>query len=148
MKKKVLFICTHNSVRSQMAEGILRALYGDRYEVYSAGTHPTGVNPYAVRVTAEIGVDISTHRSKSVEEFRGMRFDYVVTVCDNAKENCPFFPGAKVYLHRSFKDPSEAKGVEEEIMEVFRKVRDEIKNWIEKTFGTENAVSYTFSVKE
>jgi arsenate reductase len=136
MKKKVLFICTHNSARSQMAEGILRALYGDKYEVQSAGTHPTRVNPYTIKTMAEIGIDISSHRSKSIEEFRGEVFDYVVTVCDHAKENCPFFPG-KVHIHRGFQDPSEAKGSEEEIMEVFRRVRDEIKEWIEETFGKE-----------
>ena len=135
MKKKVLFICTHNSARSQMAEGILRTLYGDRYEAYSAGTQPTKVNPYAIKVMSEIGIDISNHRSKSAEEFRGKEFDYVVTVCDNAKEACPFFPGGKTYLHKGFKDPSEFKGNENEIVAEFRRVRDEIKRWIEETFG-------------
>ncbi len=148
MKKKVLFICTHNSARSQMAEGFLKTLFGDRYEAYSAGTHPTKVNPYAIKAMAEIGIDISNHRSKSIEEFRGVRFDYVVTVCDNAKENCPFLPGAKVYLHKSFKDPSEAKGMEEEIMRVFRRIRDEIKNWIEETFGTKTYTIHNFSVNK
>jgi len=135
MKKKVLFICTHNPARSQMAEGILRTLYGDRYEAYSAGTQPTKVNPYAIKVMSEIGIDISNHRSKSAEEFRGKEFDYVVTVCDNAKEACPFFPGGKTYLHKGFKDPSEFKGNENEIVAEFRRVRDEIKRWIEETFG-------------
>lgn len=135
MKKKVLFICTHNSARSQMAEGILRTLYGDRYEAYSAGTQPTKVNPYAIKVMSEIGIDISNHRSKSAEEFRGKEFDYVVTVCDNAKEACPFFPGGKTYLHKGFKDPSEFKGNENEIIAEFQRVRDEIKRWIEETFG-------------
>ena len=135
MKKKVLFICTHNSARSQMAEGILRTLYGDRYEAYSAGTQPTKVNPYAIKVMSEIGIDISNHRSKSAEEFRGKEFDYVVTVCDNAKEACPFFPGGKTYLHKGFKDPSEFKGNENEIVAEFRRVGDEIKRWIEETFG-------------
>jgi len=135
MKKKVLFICTHNSARSQMAEGILRTLYGDRYEAYSAGTQPTKVNPYAIKVMSEIGIDISNHRSKSAEEFRGKEFDYVVTVCDNAKEACPFFPGGKTYLHKGFKDPSEFKGNENEIVAEFQRVRDEIKRWIEETFG-------------
>jgi len=135
MKKKVLFICTHNSARSQMAEGILQTLYGDRYEAYSAGTQPTKVNPYAIKVMSEIGIDISNHRSKSAEEFRGKEFDYVVTVCDNAKEACPFFPGGKTYLHKGFKDPSEFKGNENEIVAEFRRVRDEIKRWIEETFG-------------
>lgn len=135
MKKKVLFICTHNSARSQMAEGILRTLYGDRYEAYSAGTQPTKVNPYAIKVMSEIGIDISNHRSKSAEEFRGKEFDYVVTVCDDAKEACPFFPGGKTYLHKGFKDPSEFKGNENEIIAEFQRVRDEIKRWIEETFG-------------
>lgn len=133
-KQKVLFICTHNSARSQMAEGILRALW-DRYEAYSAGTQPSKVNPYAIKVMSEIGIDISNHRSKSIEEFRGMEFDCVVTVCDNAKETCPFFPGGKKYLHREFNDPAEFTGKEDEIIAMFRCVRDEIKRWIEKTFG-------------
>jgi len=118
-----------------MAEGLLNFLYGDHYEAYSAGTNPSGVNPYAIKVMDEIGVDISKHRSKSIDEFRGVEFDYVITVCDHAKETCPFFPGGKIHLHRGFKDPSEVKGDEESILEEFRKVRDEIKEWIEKTFG-------------
>lgn len=139
-KRRILFICTHNSARSQMAEGLLRAFYGDRYEAYSAGTEPSGVNPYAVRVMQEIGLDISSHRSKSVEEFREMTFDYVVTVCDHAKETCPFFPGGNQYLHRNFADPSESKGTEAEILAVFRHARDDIRDWIEKTFGTADAM--------
>ncbi len=135
VRVKVLFLCTHNSARSQMAEGLLRALYGDRYEVYSAGTHPTEVHPYAVRVMAEIGVDISPHRSKSVEELRGMEFDCIVTVCDRARESCPFFPGARRYIHRSFDDPASFRGTEEEILREFRRVRDEIREWIVETFG-------------
>ena len=119
-----------------MAEGFLNALYGDRYEGYSAGIEPAKINPYAVKVMAEIGIDISTHRSKSIEEFRGENFDYVVTVCDHAKEACPFFPGEKV-LHKGFKDPSEFKGTEDEMLEKVRGVRDEIKDWIEKTFSKE-----------
>ena len=133
-KKKVLFICTHNSARSQMAEGILRMLYGDQYEVYSAGTNPAGVNPYAVKVMKEIGIDITNHRSKSIEEFYGMSFDYVVTVCDSAKEACPFFPGGKTYLHKGFEDPSKCEGAEEEKLRLFRQIRDEIMEWIKKTF--------------
>ncbi len=132
MKKRVLFICTHNSARSQMAEGFLNALKGDRYEAYSAGIEPGRINPYAVKAMAEVGIDISTHRSKSIEEFRGENFDYVVTVCDHAKEACPFFPGERI-LHKGFKDPSEFKGTEDEILEKVRDVRDEIKDWIEKT---------------
>mgnify|MGYP000038161510 CR=1 FL=1 len=134
-KQKVLFICTHNSARSQMAEGILRALYGDRYEAHSAGIQPTKVNPYAIKVMREFGIDISTHCSKSIEEFREKDFDYVVTVCDSAKETCPFFPGGRIHLHKEFNDPSGIKGHENEILTEFRKVRDEIKKWIEETFG-------------
>jgi len=134
-KQKVLFICTHNSARSQMAEGLLRALYGDRYEVYSAGTQPSKVNPYAIKVMSEIGVDILNHRSKSIEEFRGTEFDYVVTVCDKAKETCPFFLGGKEYLHKSFRDPFDFEGTDDEKMKIFRQVRDEIEEWIIKTFG-------------
>jgi arsenate reductase len=134
-KKKVLFICTHNSARSQMAEGLLNALYGDRYEAYSAGTQPSKVNPRAVKVMAEIEIDISNNRSKSVEEFRNMKFDYVITVCDYAKETCPFFPGGKKYIHSSFEDPSEFRGKENEAIAIFRRVRDDIREWIERTFG-------------
>lgn len=137
-KQKVLFICTRNSARSQMAEGILRALYGDRYETYSAGTQPSKVNPYAIKVMSEIGIDISKHRSKSIEEFQGTEFDYVVTVCDSAKEACPFFPGGKKYIHRGFSDPAEFQGKEDEIIAKFRSIRDEIKNWIAETFGKEH----------
>jgi len=117
-----------------MAEGLLRALYGDQYEVYSAGTHPTGVNPYAIKVMSEIGIDISNHKSKSIEEFFGMEIDYVVTLCDKAKETCPYFPCGKKYLHQSFEDPANYEGSEEEKLEAFRKVRDKIKEWIIKTF--------------
>ena len=134
-KEKVLFICTHNSARSQMAEGLLSALYDDRYEVYSAGTEPSSVNPYAVKVMAEIGIDISEHRSKSVDEFLAMNFGYVVTVCDQAKETCPFFPGGVKYYHKGFEDPSKFEGSEDEILSGFRRIRDEIRGWIEKTFG-------------
>ncbi len=133
-KKKVLFLCTHNSARSQMAEGILRSAHGDKYEASSAGTEPSRVNPYAVRAMAEIGIDISDHGSKSVEKFEGEKFDTVVTVCDHAKDVCPAFPGAKKYLHRGFTDPSRFRGKDEEILEGFRKVRDEIKSWIDNEF--------------
>ena len=134
MKKKVLFICTHNSVRSQMAEGLLNALHGERYEGYSGGIEPGNINPYAVKVMSEIGIDISNQRSKSIEEFRGKNFEYVVTVCNQAKKTCPFFPGEKI-LHISFDDPSGFKGTEEEILVKLRRVRDEIKDWIKKTFN-------------
>jgi len=134
-KKKVLFICTHNSARSHMAERIMNHLYADRYRAWSAGTQPSGLNPLAVRAMAEIGMDISGHRSKSIDEFRDTVFDYVVTVCDHAREACPFFPGAHQPIHRGFEDPSSAEGTEEEKMAVFRRVRDEIRRWIRETFS-------------
>ena len=133
MKKKVLFICTHNSARSQIAEGFLNALYGDQYEAHSAGVEPTQINPDVVKVMSEIGIDVSKQHSKSIKAFHGITFDYVVTVCDHAKESCPFFPGEK-NLHKNFEDPSSFKGGEDEILEQFRHVRDEIKNWIERVF--------------
>ena len=132
--KKVLFLCTHNSARSQMAEGLLNAFHGDRYEGYSAGVTPTKVNPYVIKAMAEIGIDISGNRSKSIEEFRGKTFNYVVTVCDSAREACPFFPGEKV-IHKAFDDPNQFTGSEEEIMKGTRRVREEIKEWIKKTFA-------------
>lgn len=133
-KKRVLFICTHNSARSQMAEGIMNALYGDKFQAFSAGTNPSKVNPLAIEVLKEIGIDISYHRSKSIDEFKGETFDYVVTVCDNAKENCPYFPGGKKYVHRGFMDPASVEGTYEEKLSAFRKVRDEILNWIKEFF--------------
>jgi arsenate reductase len=134
MSTKVLFVCTHNSARSQMAEAFLNALYGGRYEGYSAGVTPTKVNPYVVKAMAEIGIDISKNRSKSIEEFRGKNFDYVVTVCDSARETCPFFPGEKI-LHKGFEDPSEFTGSEEEILKQVKRVRDGVREWIKETFG-------------
>ncbi|PVX26938.1 MAG: low molecular weight phosphatase family protein [Candidatus Bathyarchaeum sp.] len=133
MKKRILFLCTQNSARSQMAEGLLNAFYGDNYEGYSAGVTPTKVNPYAVKSMAEIGVDISRNRSKSIEEFRGENFNYVVTVCDNARETCPFFPGEEI-IHKSFEDPAQFKGSEEEILKQVRRVRNEINEWIKNRF--------------
>lgn len=132
---KVLFICTHNSARSQMAEGLLRHLYNNRYEVYSAGTEPSSVNQYAVNVMSEIGIDISMHRSKSINEFSEIEFDYIVTVCDNAKETCPIFYGGGKKVHKGFDDPSKLNGSKEEILLGFRRIRDEIKSWIEEMFG-------------
>lgn len=136
IKKKVLFICTHNSARSQMAEGLLNSLYGNRYEALSAGTDPTKVNPCARKVMSELGIDISKHCSKSANEFIEQEFDYVITICDHAKETCPFFPGGKKRFHKSFEDPASFKGNEADTLSVFRKVRDEIKDWISKEFGT------------
>jgi arsenate reductase len=134
MKKKVLFICTHNSARSQMAQGLLDHLYRDRYDAFSAGTEKSRVNPHAIAAMKNIGIDISHHRSKSIEEFRGQVFDIVVTVCDGARETCPFFPGKKV-LHKSFEDPSKTQGGSTHKMNVFERVRDEISDWIQGTFG-------------
>ena len=135
MKKRVLFICTHNSARSQMAEAFLNSLFPDSYEAYSAGTQPGRLNPYVVKAMKEVGIDISGNLTKSVFEFKGHGFDYVITVCDQAKETCPYFPGARQYIHRNFEDPSTFRGSDEEIMEKVRKTRDEIKNWIIETFG-------------
>ena len=134
MKKRVLFICTHNSARSQMAEAFLNSHYGDRYEAQSAGIEPTEITPYAIKVMEEIGIDITKYRSKSILEFRNENFDYVVTVCDHAKESCPFFPGEKI-IHEGFEDPSKFEGTEEEILAKTRRVRDEISAWIKKTFS-------------
>ena len=127
-KKRVLFLCTGNSCRSQMAEGFLRDMAGDRFEVFSAGIKPTQVNPLAIKVMAEAGIDISKHRSKSAMEFIGQKFDYVVTVCDNAKQTCPIFPGKYEKIHWDLEDPAEAQGSEEERLAFFRRIRDEIKN--------------------
>lgn len=118
-----------------MAEGLVNFLLKDKFIAFSAGTYPTKVNPFAIKVMEEIGIDISNHRSKSVSEFKGEKFDYVVTVCDSAKENCPFFPGAKEYIHQSFEDPSSYEGSDEEKLNKFRKVRDEIKKFIIERFG-------------
>ena len=125
-KKRALFLCTHNSARSQMAEGLLRALAGDRFEAMSAGTEATHVRPLAVRAMEEIGVDISEQESKTLERYLKKSFDYMITVCDDANEACPFFPGASERLHWSFEDPSRAEGSEEERLAVFRSVRDRI----------------------
>jgi arsenate reductase len=135
MKKRVLFICTHNSNRSQMAEGFLRSLYPDRYEAFSAGTEPTHVSRDAIEVMKEEDVDITSHRSKNLYEYRDKKFDYVVTVCDNARETCPFFPATETQLHRSFDNPWDFHGTPEEVLIQFRRVRNEIKTWVEETFG-------------
>ncbi len=139
MKTRVLFLCTHNSARSQMAEGLLRHYYGDRFEAYSAGTVATSVNPYAVRAMAELGIDISGQRSKSAVELleQGVEVDVVVTVCDRARGECPTFPGARRYLHRAFEDPAAVEGSDEEKMEAFRRVRDQIKAFLDEAFGGE-----------
>ena len=133
-RKKVLFICTHNSARSHMAEGLLRKLYGNRYYVRSAGTDPTEVNPLVVKVMAEVAIDISDHQSSSIQDLLDQEWDYIITVCDRANESCPFFPGGKQKIHRGFEDPAAVNGSEEEKIVAFRQVRDEIRRWIEETF--------------
>lgn len=126
-KKRVLILCTGNSARSQMAEGLLRHDAGERFEVKSAGVAPTKVRPEAIEVMCEIGIDISGHRSKSVDEFTNEEFDYVITVCDNANEQCPIFPGKTERIHWSFEDPAAAVGDNEAKLAVFRHVRDQIR---------------------
>ena len=132
IKRKVLILCTGNSCRSQIAEGYLRYFAGDRFEVRSAGLEPGTVNPKAIKVMQEDGVDISRHISKDVTQFTGQKFDFIITVCDNAKEHCPVFPGAAERIHWSFEDPGAATGTEGEILYVFRKVRDQIKSTLKK----------------
>jgi len=127
-RRRALFLCTHNSARSQMAEGFLKHLAGDRFEAYSAGMEATHVRPLAIRAMDEIGVDISGQESKTLDRYLGEPFDYVITVCDDANEACPFFPGARNRLHWSFEDPSQAEGSEEERLAVFRSVRDRIRD--------------------
>lgn len=126
-KKKVLILCTGNSARSQMAEGLLRHDGGDRFEVESAGVIKSFVRPQAIAAMDEVGIDVTGHRSKSVDEFTGQEFDYVISVCDNAKESCPVFPGKTKRIHWSFDDPAEANGSEAEVLAVFTRIRDEIR---------------------
>ena len=137
---RVLFLCTHNSARSQMAEGLLRRLAADRFEVASAGTEARGVNPLAVRAMADIGVDLRGHTSKTLDRFLGERWDYVITVCDNANESCPVFPGPVTRLHWSFDDPSAASGGDEQRLAVFRRVRDEIRARIDAWLAQQAAL--------
>ena len=135
MKAKILVLCTGNSCRSQMAEGILKEMYPD-FEIFSAGTRPEkNVNPYAIEIMKEIGIDISEHYPKNADQFTGMDFEYVITVCDNAKEICPVFTGnVKHRLHKGFEDPFNATGSDEEKKAVYRKVRDEIKSAFKDLF--------------
>lgn len=131
MKKRVLILCTGNSARSQMAEGLLRHDAGDAFEVESAGTKPGTVRSEAVAAMREIGIDISAHRSKHLDEFESRRFDYVITVCDNAKESCPVFPHATTRLHHCFDDPpAPSVGTDAERMEIFRRVRDQLRDYL------------------
>jgi len=136
---KVLFICWHNSARSQMAEGLLNHLAGEEYRALSAGIEPGEVNPLAIDVMKEVGIDISHHSSKGIDEFLGMEIDYVVTVCDQAKEACPAFPGGKRRIHRGFEDPSAFGGSREERLEAFRRARDDIRKWLEQTLLDEGS---------
>jgi arsenate reductase len=133
-KPRVLFLCTGNSARSQMAEGILRHVAGDRFQVFSAGTKPGVVNPLAIAVMREMGIDISHHRSKHVNECFGTGFAYVITVCDNARETCPILPGAPRQIHWSLEDPAAATGTDDEKLAVFRVIRDEIHARIKNEF--------------
>lgn len=135
-KKKILFLCTHNAARSQMAEGLVNALYGDRYEARSAGNEPTEVHPCTATVMGEVGIDISAQRAKSLDEFDDALFEYVVTMCADAQENCPIFPGGVTYLHHAFDDPFSDVGPEGAPCTSFRHVRDEIRGWIDVTFGS------------
>jgi len=126
-KKNVLVLCTGNSCRSQMAEGWLRYFAGDKAHIYSAGVEAHGLNGKAVAVMKEAGIDISSHTSKTVDDLHGIEFDIVLTVCDNAREHCPYFPAKVMQLHKDFHDPARATGTEEHILQMFRSVRDEIK---------------------
>lgn len=127
--KRILVLCTGNSCRSQMAEGWLRNYLGSEVEIYSAGVETHGVNPYAIRVMAEVGVDISTHTSNNVEEYRGIDFDYFITICDSAQKRCPWFPPNAIHIHHPFPDPADATGTEEEITATYRRVRDMIRDY-------------------
>jgi len=129
-RPRVLILCTGNSARSQMAEGLLRHDADDRFEVSSAGTKPSSVRPEAITVMRELGIDLSGHRSKHVDEFGAQQFDYVLTVCDNARESCPLFPGRAVRLHHSFDDPAIVEGSEAERLAAFRRVRDELRQYL------------------
>ena len=137
MKKNILVLCTGNSCRSQIAEGYLKFFAGEKAEIFSAGIETHGVNPKAIATMKEDGIDISNHTSNNIDEYRNIDFDFVITVCDHAKERCPFFPTKAVKFHYNFSDPAKATGTKEEIKEEFRKVRQEIKNYCE-TFVAKN----------
>lgn len=136
VKKSVLILCTGNSARSQMAEGLLRHDAGDRFKVASAGVDPSQVRPLAIRAMNELGIDISDHRSKSIDEFEGQHFDYVITVCDNANQQCPVFPGNTKRIHWSIEDPAAVAGSEEDQMNVYRRVRDRLRDKL-REFATQ-----------
>lgn len=134
-KERVLILCTGNSARSQMAEGLLRELHGDKFEVHSAGVDPSIVRPEAIDVMKEIGIDISGHTSKSADLFDGQKFDYIITVCDNAKEQCPYFPGSAKRIHRTFEDPASASCTYDDRAAAFRRVRDQISEYLREFPG-------------
>jgi len=139
LKKRVLFLCTGNSCRSQMAEGIANHDFAGRIEAFSAGTEPQGLNPRAVQVMAEIGIDISGNSSDHLSRYEGQPFDYVITLCGDANENCPLFFGGVKRLHMGFEDPAKAQGTEDELMNAFRRVRDEIRRQMREFFEQELA---------
>lgn len=141
MKKRVLFLCTANSCRSQMAEGIINHFFGGQIEAFSAGTETSFVNPAAIVVLKEIGIDISAHRSKNLAEFDGQSFDYVITLCGLANETCPLYIGGTKKTHIGFDDPAKAQGTKEEVLREFRRVRDEIKEKLIAFFQTEKILS-------
>jgi arsenate reductase len=134
MKLRVLFLCTHNACRSQMAEALLRLRFGGTYEAFSAGTAPTAIHPLTVEVMSELGVDLSYKVPKPLETYLGQPFDIAVTMCDSAQQSCPVFPGAKKMIHRSFPDPSVVVGSDAQVLEAFRRARDQIDQWIKQTF--------------
>ncbi len=135
-KEKVLFLCKNNSARSQMAESLLKHIYGEYYDVYSAGADPTEVNPLAIEVMSEIGIDISGYEAKNMMKFIDIEFDYVITLCGSEEGTCPFYPGSsKTTMHHGFRDPSALKGNDEDRLIVIRQIRDEIKDWIENEFN-------------
>lgn len=139
MKKRVLFLCTHNSCRSQMAEGLVNHFLGNRFEAFSAGTEATRVNLLAIRVMAELGIDITGHSSKTMDEFAGQSFDYVITLCGDAFEKCPLFFGGVKREHIGFDDPSRLPGSEDEVLPEYRRVRDEIRTRLTHFFEEVNA---------
>jgi len=135
MKKRILFICEKNSARSQIAEALINYFYGDKYEAYSAGTRPAEINKYVVQALKKYyGIDISNKRSKSVDEFLNQSFDYVISVCDPAKESCPLFQGGKKFIHKNFVEPISTSRNEEEIIALYKQLIEEIKKWIDETF--------------
>lgn len=134
-RKSVLILCTGNSARSQMAEGLLKHICGDRFDIHSAGTRPVGVNPAAIAALSEFGIDIRDNRSKSVDEFSNVPIDYVLTVCDNAKGDCPYFPARTRMIHHAFDDPASFEGDEETRLNAFRRVRDEIDTYLREDFA-------------